>query len=71
MEEKIYNVREFAKLVGVSTKTLQRWDRKGILKARRKANRRYYYTKEEHERALSSYRLSTVHQALQRSPFTE
>ncbi|MBI5755911.1 MAG: MerR family transcriptional regulator, partial [Nitrospirae bacterium] len=40
---KIYKLNEFAKLIGKSVQTLQRWDREGILKAHRnKTNRRYY-----------------------------
>ncbi len=54
MEEKIYNATEFAKLVGVSVKTLQRWDRLGILKAKRKASNRRYYTEEDRVKALSA-----------------
>jgi putative resolvase len=54
MEEKIYNVREFANLIGVSVKTLQRWDREGILKAKRKVSNRRYYTEDHHKLALSN-----------------
>lgn len=40
---KIYRLNEFASLIGKSVQTLQRWDRKNILKAHRsKTNRRYY-----------------------------
>jgi putative resolvase len=53
MEEKIYDVAEFARLIGVSVKTLQRWDREGILKAGRKASNRRYYTEEHRKQALS------------------
>lgn len=41
-----YKPKDFAELLGVSVKTLQRWDREGILKANRTpTNRRYagYY----------------------------
>ncbi len=38
-----YSPREFGALIGRTTKTLQRWDREGILKAHRTiTNRRYY-----------------------------
>jgi len=38
-----YKPNEFAKMIGVSVPTLQRWDRTGALKAyRNPANRRYY-----------------------------
>ena len=40
---KIYRLNEFAKLIGKSVQTLQRWDREWIFKAHRnKTNRRYY-----------------------------
>lgn len=42
--EKIYNVSEFANMVGKSVKTLQRWDRDGILTAYRSPSNRRYYT---------------------------
>ncbi|OFY71430.1 MAG: inosine-5-monophosphate dehydrogenase [Bacteroidetes bacterium RIFCSPLOWO2_12_FULL_37_12] len=39
----MYRLNEFAKLIGKSVQTLQRWDREGIFKAHRnKLNRRYY-----------------------------
>lgn len=39
----IYKPKEFAKILGVTVTTLQRWDRSGALKARRNpANRRFY-----------------------------
>lgn len=39
-----YNIQEFGKLIGKSTKTLQKWDREGRLVAHRspQSNRRYY-----------------------------
>ena len=44
MEEIIYAVGKFGKLIGRSTSTLQKWDREGKLKAYRSpiSNRRYY-----------------------------
>ena len=41
---KNYKPKEFAELLGVSVKTLQRWDREGILKANRTPTDRRYYT---------------------------
>lgn len=40
----MYNITQFSKLIGYSVKTLQRWDREGILKpeTRTKTNRRLY-----------------------------
>lgn len=49
-----YTVTEFAGLVGVTVKTLQRWDREGRLKANRTMTNRRYYTDED----LQSVRLS-------------
>ena len=42
--EKIYNVTDFAEMIGKSVKTLQRWDREGILTAYRSPSKRRYYT---------------------------
>ena len=42
--EKIYNVSEFSDLIGKSVKTLQRWDREGVLTAYRSPSNRRYYT---------------------------
>lgn len=41
-----YKPQEFATLVGVTVKTLQRWDRDGKLKAYRTPTNRRYYTEE-------------------------
>ena len=41
---KNYKPKDFAELVVVSVKTLQRWDREGILKAYRTPTERRYYT---------------------------
>lgn len=43
-----YKPREFAKLMKVSVKTLQRWDRDRILVAHRTATNRRYYTYEQY-----------------------
>ena len=40
-----YKPKDFAELLGVSVKTLQRWDREGTLKANRTpTDRRYYWS---------------------------
>jgi len=44
----IYKPNEFAALVGVSVKTLQRWDNGGKLKAYRSPSDRRYYTYKQH-----------------------
>ena len=40
----MYTASKFAQLVGVTVKTLQRWDREGRLKALRTSTNRRYYT---------------------------
>lgn len=52
MSEHIYTVSQFAKKLGVAIKTLQRWDRQGILKARRTLTNRRYYTDEDYDTYL-------------------
>lgn len=42
--DKQYKPNEFAKLVNVSVRTLQRWDNEGILAAFRSPTNRRYYT---------------------------
>ena len=44
----IYSPKEFGLLVGRTTKTLQRWDREGILKAHRSKTHRRYYTHDQY-----------------------
>ncbi|WP_368258430.1 recombinase family protein [Blautia wexlerae] len=39
-----YKIKDFAELLGVSVKTLQRWDREGTLKVNRTPTDRRYYT---------------------------
>lgn len=53
---KIYKPSEFAKLVGVSYKTLLYWDKKGYLTANRTITNRRYYTEEQLQFALNSNR---------------
>ena len=48
MEGKIYKPKEFAELLGVSVRTLQRWDKKGLLVAYRTPTDRRYYTHEQY-----------------------
>jgi len=43
----MYTPSEFGKKIHVSVKTLQRWDRQGVLKAHRTASNRRYYTQED------------------------
>jgi putative resolvase len=48
----MYTPGQFAKRVGVSVKTIQKWDRSGILPAKRTITNRRYYTDEELAAAL-------------------
>lgn len=43
----MYSPKKFSELVGVSVKTLQRWDREGTLIAKRNPKNRRYYTEED------------------------
>ena len=43
-----YKPKDFAEFLGVSVKTLQRWDREGILKAKRTPTDRRYYTYDQY-----------------------
>ena len=43
-----YSPAEFGLLVGKTTKTLQRWDRNGILKAHSSITDRRYYTHDQY-----------------------
>jgi putative resolvase len=47
-----FSPKEFGKLIGRTTGTLQRWDRKGILKAKRTPTNRRYYTYEDYLQAI-------------------
>jgi predicted site-specific integrase-resolvase len=46
--KQIYTPQEFGKLIGRTTNTLQKWDRKGILKAHRSPTNRRYYTHDQY-----------------------
>ncbi len=53
----MYTPSEFAKQVGVSVKTIQKWDRIGVLPAKRTITNRRYYTDEDLAAALRLPRL--------------
>lgn len=48
----IFKPQEFGKMINRSVNTLQRWDREGILKARRTPTNRRYYTIEDYNRTM-------------------
>jgi len=43
-----YSPQEFGRLIGRKTKTLQKWDREGILRAHRSPTNRRYYTHDQY-----------------------
>ena len=49
---KQYKPREFAELINVSVKTLQRWDNEGVLTAYRNPKGRRYYTEKEYKKYM-------------------
>lgn len=53
--EKKYTVGEFAEQIGVSVKTLQRWDKAGRLVAHRTITNRRYYTEEQLAYCLNNF----------------
>lgn len=48
MEQKLYKLNEFAKLINVDTRTLQRWDKSGKLVAFRTPTDRRFYTHKQY-----------------------
>src|SRR6266581_3582030 len=46
--EHTYSPKQFGKLIGKSVNTLQKWDRKGILRAFRSPTNRRYYTHDQY-----------------------
>src|SRR5215471_15566495 len=46
--EHTYSPQAFGKLIGRTTNTLQKWDRKGILRAHRSPTNRRYYTHDQY-----------------------
>lgn len=48
----IFKPQEFGKMINRSVNTLQRWDRDGILKARRTPTNRRYYTIEDYNKTM-------------------
>lgn len=48
-----YKPKEMAKYIGVSVRTLQNWDRSGVLVAHRTPKNRRFYTQDQLEAYLS------------------
>jgi putative resolvase len=53
-----YAPREFGRLIGRTTNTLQRWDRQGILKAHRTITGRRYYTHDQYLNVIGQKAIS-------------
>lgn len=56
----VYKPHEFAKLLGVTVKTLQRWDNIGRLKAYRSPSNHRYYTDENLTSIIHVFFLSFI-----------
>jgi putative resolvase len=59
-KQKLYKPAQFAQLIGVHVKTLQRWDRLGIFKAYRTPTNRRYYTQEDYQRYLQGHKENAI-----------
>lgn len=59
-----YKPKDYAELLGVSVKTLQRWDREGILKANRTPTDRRYYTYEQYLQFKGTNVIVTIKQII-------
>ena len=60
-----YKPHEFAKMIGVSVKTLQRWDNAGLLKALRTPADRRFYTHEQYEKYMKGNNNSEINRGSQ------
>ena len=59
-----YKPKDYAELLGVSVKTLQRWHREGILKANRTPTDRRYYTYEQYLQFKGTNVIVTIKQII-------
>lgn len=57
MKNENYKPKDFADLLNVSVKTLQRWDNEGILQAHRTPTNRRYYTYDQYLKYKGDYRI--------------
>lgn len=53
----VYKPGDFAKLIGVHIKTLQKWDREGILRANRTPTNRRFYTNKQYTDYINNTKL--------------
>lgn len=51
-----YKPKDFSELLGVSVKTLQRWDREGVLKSNRTPTDRRYYIYDQYLQFIRKYK---------------
>lgn len=57
---KTYKLKEFSEMLGVTVKTLQRWDNDGKLIAYRTPTNRRYYTQEQYDIQMGILRENKV-----------
>lgn len=58
--DKQYKINEFAKMINVSVKTLQRWDNNEVLKAFRTPTNRRYYTHRQYLEYISASAIAEI-----------
>lgn len=49
----VYKIGDFSKKVGMTVRTLQLWDKKGVLTAKRTITNQRYYTDEDYEKCMN------------------
>ena len=54
----VYKPGEFAKLIGVHIKTLQKWDREGVLVSHRTPTNRRFYTQEQYQNYIGAHNIT-------------
>jgi DNA-binding transcriptional MerR regulator len=59
-EQTNYTARQFAEKIGVHIKTVQRWDRQGVFKARRTPTNQRFYTHNDYLAYLKGEAHETV-----------
>ena len=52
---KVYSVGKFAKLIGKSVRTVQRWDKDGLLVAKRSVTGRRFYTHAQYQETMGIF----------------
>ncbi|MDE6004276.1 MAG: MerR family transcriptional regulator [Oscillospiraceae bacterium] len=55
-----YTQKDFAKMLGISVKTLEHWDKNGVLKAYRTKNNKRYYTDKHYAEFIGTEKLHNI-----------